>query len=546
MNKCGFQATNSQGIVISNLIFEGPGNGNQVGKDGILFYTTNATGYLSNIQVRNVEVRDFGYCGIRCYSNYTQEVKAGFRDVVIDSCVVHNCRENGIVTIGFDDQLTTTYQHYNVQITNTRVFNITGYAASTHKGSGIVLSQVDSVLIERCEVFNTGTANTACGGPGGIWVYAANNVTIQFCESHHNSSGSASGCDGMGFDLDGGVTNSTIQYCYSHDNDGAGILLGNFWGARPWRNNTVRYNISINDARTNNSPITLFTSPETIWDGLKFYQNTVFVTPSATNTTPTFSAFQMTDFGTSMAGVECYNNIFQTTEGIPFLDVPYTFVAQNPAFKGNLYWSTNGIFSLKYGTLCHSLEAFRLAGPNCEHIGGIPTGIVGDPLLQNIFDPAPTLFPLPNDSLNTAMIPANSPASDAGIDLSAQFGFDVGGRDFWNTALPSGSAYDIGANEFNQNDINKIKNISLGRGVLFFPNPAQESIVFEFDLERSLEFELTITTIGGHKVFNKKYTALYDSNIRESIHTADWAAGLYFFSINGNGFVHVGKFVILD
>lgn len=248
---------------ISNLIFAGPGNGTQKDIDGILFYTTNNSGYLSNISIKNVEVSGFGYCGIRFYSNWLASVKAGYKDVIIDNCIVHDCRENGITTFAYDDQNTNFYHHKNFKITNTKVYNITGYAASSHKGSGIVLSQIDSSIIEKCVAYNTGTANSACGGPGGIWVWAADRITIQFCESHHNSSGTSTGCDGLGFDLDGGVTNSILQYCFSHDNDGAGILLGNFSGARPWGNNTVRYNISVNDARTNNSSITLFTAPNT-------------------------------------------------------------------------------------------------------------------------------------------------------------------------------------------------------------------------------------------------------------------------------------------
>jgi hypothetical protein len=38
---------NTQGIHLSNLIFTGPGNGTQKDIDGIQFFTTNATGYLS-------------------------------------------------------------------------------------------------------------------------------------------------------------------------------------------------------------------------------------------------------------------------------------------------------------------------------------------------------------------------------------------------------------------------------------------------------------------------------------------------------------------
>ena len=44
---------------------------------------------------------------------------------------------------------------------------------------------------------------------------------------------------------------SVMQYNYSHDNDGAGYLLGQFTGGRPWGRNIVRNNISQNDARNN-------------------------------------------------------------------------------------------------------------------------------------------------------------------------------------------------------------------------------------------------------------------------------------------------------
>ncbi|HAD11914.1 MAG TPA: hypothetical protein DCF33_05690, partial [Saprospirales bacterium] len=447
-NKCGFQATNTQGITLRNLEFQGPGPGNQAGKDGVLFYTTLPTGYLSNIYIEEVIVSNFGYCGIRFYSDYSPNVKAGFKDVVIDRCEVFQCRENGIVTIGYDDQNTTSYQHYNIQVKNTRVHHITGYASNQHKGSGIVLSQADSVLIERCEVFETGLGNTACGGPGGIWVYSANNVTIQFCESHHNSSGGAGGCDGLGFDLDGGTSNSVIQYCYSHDNDGPGFLLGNFWGARPWKNNVVRYNISINDARTNNSPVTLFTAPGTVWEELDFYHNTVYVSPSAANNSPQFSAFQMTDFGNSMNGVACFNNIFQTTGGIPLLNIPEVFTPQKPAFFGNLYWSSGAPFSLRYGVLCNSLEQFRNAGTLCEKIGSLAVGLEADPLLQAIQSPAPTLFPYPNDSLGIARLPVNSPCVNGGLNLPNIFGLWPGEQDFWGTTIPQNGGYDVGAFEY--------------------------------------------------------------------------------------------------
>lgn len=449
--KCGFKATNLQGVQLRNLVFKGPGNGTQKDIDGILFFTDKTSGYLSNVSIVNVEVSGFGYCGIRFYSSWSATVKAGYRGVRIDSCSVHDCRENGIVSFAYDDQTTNFYHHRDFQIRNTEVYNITGYAASSHKGSGIVLSQIDWSTIEKCVAYNTGTLNSACGGPGGIWVWSADHITIQFCESHHNSSGSSTGCDGLGFDLDGGVTNSLVQYCYSHDNDGAGYLLGNFTGARAWGSNTVRYNISVNDARTNNSAVTLFTAPNTTWNGLDFYNNTIFVSGSTKNKYTTFGAFQMSDYGSNMSGVRCFNNLFQVSGSgssgpMSLVQVPSTFVPQNPQFVGNLYWSSGGTFKINYGNNYGSLSAFRATGN--EKLNGNNTGLEADPLITGTTTTSSSLYPKDNSTLNQYQLVSTSPAKDAGLDLFKEMGITVGQRDFWGSAIPAAGKYDIGAQEF--------------------------------------------------------------------------------------------------
>ena len=500
--KCGFKATNTQGFHISNLKFMGPGNGTQKDIDGMLFFTSNQAGYLSNIQIKNCEVSGFGYCGIRFYSNWDANVKAGYKDVVIDQCKVHDCRENGIVTFGYDVQTTNFYHHKKFTIKNTEVYNITGYASSTHKGSGIVLSQIDSSIIERCVAYNTGTANSACGGPGGIWVWAANAITIQYCESHHNSSGTSTGCDGLGFDLDGGVTNSIIQYCYAHDNDGAGYLLGNFAGARPWGNNILRYCISVNDAKTNNSAVTLFTAPSTTWNGLKLYNNTIYVSPSSKNKYSTFGAFQMTDYGTNMSGVECYNNIFYTSGGLPLVTVPNTFVAQTPKFIGNLYYTNGEPFSITYGSKYTSLTDFRSAGSYCEKNGNNNTGLNADPQLININKSPLTVFPKPTDSLNAFHFSQMSPCRNAGLDLQSLFNINMGNRDYWGNTIKNENAYDIGAYEWK----------SLTSGIFsselssfaIYPNPfGNEDLIIDISKNYSPNTQLNLFDITGKLCFSQ-------------------------------------------
>ncbi|HUX56065.1 MAG TPA: right-handed parallel beta-helix repeat-containing protein [Bacteroidales bacterium] len=122
-----------------------------------------------------------------------------------------------------------------------------------HSGSGIIISGTDGAVVEYCLAKDNGWDQPWEGnGPIGIWAFHANNVVIQHCISHSNKSNPL-GWDGGGFDFDGGVTNSIMQYNYSYNNVGPGYGLYQYWSAAPWENNTVRYNISINDGIENDS-----------------------------------------------------------------------------------------------------------------------------------------------------------------------------------------------------------------------------------------------------------------------------------------------------
>ena len=130
---------------------------------------------------------------------------------------------------------------------------------------------------------------------------------MQFNESHHNQTGSSK--DGAGFDLDGGVTNSIVQYNYSHDNDGAGYLLAQFEGARPFYGNVLRYNLSVNDGRRNRyGGIHLWSTGANggITDTY-FYANAIY-TAQSVNGDP--AGVDCTSDG--VRNIRFYNNCFQT------------------------------------------------------------------------------------------------------------------------------------------------------------------------------------------------------------------------------------------
>ena len=454
-NQCGFFGYNTQGIEVRNLIFESLSNDStHVKNDGIAFYNDLDGGIrLKNIVIKNCEVRNFGHNGIAIGGYPPTVCNTGFDKVVIDSVWVHDVRENGILTYGKEKQDQIGWANHNIRITNSVIHDVTGYSTRGHKGSGIIIAQVDSCLIDHCVAYNNGTLNTACGGPGGIWAWSTNNVTIQYCESHHNSSGKEKGCDGLGFDFDGGVTNSTLQYCYSHDNDGAGILLGQYDVARPWAHNTVRYNISENDARTNNSPLTIFKGSGCSFNGLQIYNNTVYVSPSEKNHTKTLSAFQITEWVTGVHGINIFNNIFETTGGIPLMNVPKGYYGR---FNGNLYWTNGSPEAIFYQGINYStVESWRLATGN-ETINGQSTAIVADPQLTNK-GAGKIMYPLHPEKLDGYKLTSSSPAKNAGVDLKAEFGVEVGQRDFFGNPSLTDGKFDIGAAELAPTVVPEVK-----------------------------------------------------------------------------------------
>ncbi|MES2593370.1 MAG: T9SS type A sorting domain-containing protein [Bacteroidota bacterium] len=512
----GFQAQNTQGITISNLIFEGAGMAANTA-DGVLINTTLSGNIkLRKVTIKGIEVSNYGKTGILLLST---SGNTGFKDVLIDSVHVHHVKKDGIVTRGFTMQSHVGWAHQNITIKNSEVDNVPGYADPTgHRGSGIILGQVDNGLIEKTAAHHNGSNNIHCGGPGGIWAWDCNNITIQFCESYFNSSGS--GCDGLGFDLDGGVTNSLMQYNYSHNNDGAGYLLGQYDYARPWVNNVIRYNISENDGRTNGGGITLFKGPGTTMTGAKIYNNTIYISPSATNSGA--GGFTIIDWNQGISGIEVNNNIFQSTGNAPLIDIPANYSAH---FAGNLYWSSGGAFKIKYqGSTYTNLASWRTATGN-ELSGNNPIGIVGNPSLKNAGNGG-TLFPNPTTQLNAYQLESNSIAIDAGLDLMGLYGFNGGSRDFFNNTIYDGAIADIGAHEVTLSTA-IASGKAIGSEIAFYPNPVKSGDpIFVKGAEPPYDAELF--SITGARVWKEDKI---ESKEEHSIPTINLAAGLYILSV---------------
>lgn len=430
----GFYAHNVGGYVLRNIDFTG--DGQSLNSDsGILFYNDlPGRQKLDYLRVDRVAVTGYGQYGLVVAASN----KSGYRNVRVSNVDSHHNALAGIMVSGHFSESLSGYAHQNVRIDHCRAWQNPGRAGlSSHSGSGIILSDVDNGVIEYSVAYENGALNTANGGPIGIWAWDANRILIQHNESHHNRTASLT--DGGGFDLDGGVTRSVMQYNYSHDNDGAGYLLAQFPAARPFSGNTIRYNISQNDARKNSfGAIHVWNGGSGI-DRCEIHNNTVYVSPAPSGT-PRAVYLQ-----TSARDLRVRNNILITTGGLRLVDA----VAGQTGvlFQGNDYWASGAAFRVRWSGRTYSgLTAWRAATQQ-EMLGGGVVGYGLDPRLVDAGGGVTLNDAAALPGLNAYRLQPDSPLIDSGLNLPVLFGVDDGGRDFHGTALPQGTRVDIGAHE---------------------------------------------------------------------------------------------------
>ncbi|HWZ16062.1 MAG TPA: right-handed parallel beta-helix repeat-containing protein [Mucilaginibacter sp.] len=234
----------------------------------------------------------------------------------------------------------------NIHIINCRAENNPGDPTKldNHSGNGIVVGHCTNVVIDLCTATNNGWDMPRIGnGPVGIWCYEADSVLIQHCLSYRNKT-SKGGADGGGFDLDGGTTNSIIQYCFSYENQGSGYCIFQYWGASPFYNNIIRYNITENDGTVSDSQAGMY-----VWnssgDANQFYNTKVYgnIVYNSKVAALSFSEKSMNK------GFDFHNNIFV---GMDSLIIGKDILGKC-TFTANNWWSLksgfniNGIKSLK-------------------------------------------------------------------------------------------------------------------------------------------------------------------------------------------------------
>lgn len=250
-NAEGIYIGNAGNVTIKNLVIKGAGYmTTSMWSNGINFYQeANSISDLDNITIDNVEVYGYGGFGILIS---TQSEIFGYNHVRITNSLLHDNGMGGCEIIGSwdDNKGLIRYNNTDVYVSNCKAYF--NHGRSDYKdnwsGSGILISGTDGGLMEYCEAYENGKDNGYIGGPVGLWMGEAKNVTIQYCVSHHNRSGKTKN-DGGGFDMDGGCYGGVIQHCESYENEGYGYALVQWETGNAWSNDTVRNNTSTNDAR---------------------------------------------------------------------------------------------------------------------------------------------------------------------------------------------------------------------------------------------------------------------------------------------------------
>jgi len=406
-----FVITGSSNFSISNLILIGFGRKAGNSSDGVKLIN------CESVKIKNLDIAGFQKSGLQLFN---------CRNAEINGVVAQDNGMAGILVEGdYQKRLSE-----KIHITRCRADNNPGDPTNltNHSGNGILVGNSKKVLIEYCTATNNGWDMPRIGnGPVGIWAYETDSVIIQNCISYRNKTAPGA-ADGGGFDLDGGVTNSIIQYCLSYENEGAGYGIFEYPGANKWKNNTVRYCISINDGRKTENAAGMY-----IWNGWEV--DTMFTDFYAYNN----FFYNDTKYAFSFAEQSRHkrfyflNNVFVSSDTS---DVYYGIDSSTTdVFLGNVWMRKSGTF-MQNGF--NNLEQWAKS-TGYEIKDNKFYGISFD---RMVFDlPKYTdITDLHSFKTNPMLRQVRSNIlRNKGVDIKRMFGIDPGKKDFFGNQVPNGT-----------------------------------------------------------------------------------------------------------
>ncbi len=208
--------------------------------------------YLKNLYIHNIrgtvgqDRSDKRTCAIAFATLSISGGEARFDDIWIDGCVIHDCRNQGIITEYYSN--TSYYPQTDnwklMKITNARITNNLIYNISKN---AMILRLFEGGVVEHNVCHTTAIGEDGEGMTGNTMFTASCDGTVfQFNEGYNNCSPTGD-ADGSMYDADLRSPNTVWQYSYSHDN-----AQGLYWGCTNVADTgvVVRYNISYNDKGT--------------------------------------------------------------------------------------------------------------------------------------------------------------------------------------------------------------------------------------------------------------------------------------------------------
>jgi hypothetical protein len=319
-----------------------------------------------------------------------------FDDVLVDSCTVHDCSNQGIMTDNHDINLSgvtdnTNYpntagwtaRHFShVTISNNLVYNVT-------KNAMIVRLTDNTGLVEYNVVHDTATALSG----NSIYTVSSSGTVFQHNEGYNNRTPVV--VDGEMYDSDLQSPGSVWQYSYSHNNN-FGLILFDTNTADTGM--VVRYNISQNDKGGGRGII---------------YFNYAFKSCSV------------------------YNNDIYVGSGInPIILMGNTANHHAYSFSNNIIddASTGATYSLNGGDAAtYTHNVFFGNHPAGEPADG--SKLTSDPLFVSPGSGGNGIT-----TVNGYQLKAGSPAIGSGILIS-----NNGGQDYWGNAVSASAAPNRGA-----------------------------------------------------------------------------------------------------
>ena len=411
-------------------------------------------------------------------------IPSAFNDILVDNNIVKQVGRSG-TGISISTANNNIYQQgYSFENDNADWFPNTNILISnndvSYTSTAIFLSGCDGdiangVTIENNLVYHPDNYDSNSG----VWFALCNGINVQYNEVYALDNGGTNDCGA--FDYDGGITNSIMQYNYTHHNRGEAVMVCNIHWSSVWEyNNTsdniYRYNISENDlwgANKGHGRFWVQAGAQRSW----FYNNVVYIAAGLRGNNIAVTGDSQDTY--------IYNNLFinlsdKTTWYVK--DTATLYMDYN-AYYGYAptgdNWLPDNIknYNDYYGT---TVTSSFLGGENSVYMGlDDPLPIVGNEYIgKKIYTGKskkdetglrPTDYGMDIDTylggfkLNTEAdwsdFGGKNPLIDAGKKIEHKnregIEFGMGGKDFYENAVPEDEIPDIGAHETGSKGVDK-------------------------------------------------------------------------------------------